>query len=87
MKFGCDSPELARKQVGKFFIVNMVMSGPTDYMEVRGNALMDRIEAGKDIVFIENLKTTPIDPLTGDVDIEIALLQRVMADYLAWKGS
>jgi len=75
-----------RKQVGRFVIAGGFISGPKKYMTERGNALVDRIHDGDDIVFNANMMFAPIDPLTGNLDVETVLLQRVAADYMAWKG-
>jgi hypothetical protein len=55
-----------------------VFSGPKDYMDEQGNALLDRIVAGQDTVFNLAKDQSP--------DIETAILVRLQTDYAGWLG-
>ncbi len=64
--------------IGKFSLDGNELNGPGTYMEERGFALIDRIEAGLDNVF--NL-TCHLSP-----SVEVAVLVRLQTDYAAWLG-
>jgi len=62
----------------KFTIANGVLTGPTDYMQETGHALVDRILDGKDSIF--NI-TSHLSP-----SVEIAICVRLQTDYAGWLG-
>jgi len=64
--------------IGKFSLDGNELNGPGSYMEERGFALIDRIEAGQDQTF--NL-TCHLSP-----SVEVAVLVRLQTDYAAWLG-
>lgn len=82
---GHDCPTLIPKTLGRFRILNEHISGPADYMEARGNALVDRICAARDTVFMAAMPYAPQNK-DGQLDLEMLMLHRVQADFLAWKG-
>jgi hypothetical protein len=61
------------------------VTGPKEYMINRGNDLIDRIDNGEDVAFRASLQLAPRDA-RGNIDVAYAVLQRLQADYLAWKG-
>lgn len=67
-----------KKQVGAFTIENDVLSGPKQYMEERGNAKLERMLAGEDVVFNTSLLHSP-DTATG-------VLVALQTDYAGWLG-
>jgi hypothetical protein len=69
---------MASLTVGKFTIEGNDLSGPAAYMEERGFALLDRIDAGQDTTF--NL-TAHLSPT-----VELAVLVRLQTDYAGWLG-
>ncbi len=69
---------MATITVGKFTIEGNELNGPGGYMEERGIALLDRIEAGQDQTFNLTAHHSP--------SVEMAVLVRMQADYTAWLG-
>ncbi len=69
---------MATLTVGPFTFEGSDLNGPARYMEERGFALLDRIDAGQDATF--NL-TAPLSP-----SVEMAVLVRLQTDYAAWLG-
>ncbi len=66
------------KTVGQFSMEEGILSGPRDYMEEQGNALVDRILAGEETVFNLTAGESP--------DLETAILVRLQTDYAGWLG-
>jgi hypothetical protein len=62
--------------VGKFTLEGSDLSGPAAYMEARGFALLDRIDAGQDATFNRTAHLSP--------SVEMAVLVRLQADYDDW---
>lgn len=69
---------MAVKVVGQFNYDEGNLSGPRDYMEAQGNALLDQILAGEDTIFNLTQDQSP--------DIETAILVRLQTDYAGWLG-
>jgi hypothetical protein len=69
---------MAAIPVGQFALEGDELNGPTRYMEERGFALLDRVDAGQDTSF--NL-TAHLSP-----SAELAVLVRLQTDYAAWLG-
>jgi hypothetical protein len=69
---------MATLNVGMFTLEGDHLTGPAGYMEARGFALLDRIDAGQDTTF--NL-TAHLSP-----SAELAVLVRLQTDYAAWLG-
>jgi len=65
-----------RKEVGRFTLENGMLSGPHAYMNDQGNAKLDGILDGKDVVF--NSVAHP--------DFETAILVALQNDYAGWAG-
>ncbi len=55
-----------------------ILTGPRAYMEEQGNALVDKILAGKDMIFNMTSGQSP--------DVETAILVRLQTDYAGWIG-
>lgn len=69
-----------RHEVGRFTIEpDGALTGPLDYMEAKGIALVDRILAGDDVVFNMTSQRSP--------DNETAILVRLQTDFANWKGT
>lgn len=66
------------KVVGHFTLEDGILCGPRDYMEEQGNALLDKILAGDDLIFNLTKDQSP--------DIETAILVRLQTDYAGWLG-
>jgi hypothetical protein len=66
------------KVVGHFILEDGLLCGPRDYMEARGNALLDKILADDDPIFNLTKDQSP--------DIETAILVRLQTDYAGWLG-
>ena len=66
------------KVVGHFTLEDVLLCGPLDYMEVQGNALLDKILVGDDPIFNMTQDQSP--------DIETAILVRLQTDYAGWLG-
>lgn len=64
--------------VGKFTLEGNDISGPASYMEERGFALLDRIDAGQDLTFNRTAHLSP--------SVEMAILVRLQTDFSAWLG-
>lgn len=56
-----------------------VVSGPAEYMKEQGNARLDRILAGQDVVFNMGCTRSP--------SVEMAVLVSLQTDYAGWKGT
>ena len=69
---------MAVKVVGRFTYEDGILCGPKDYMEERGNALLDEILAGEDTIFNMTRGQSP--------DVETAILVRLQTDYAGWLG-
>lgn len=67
------------KTVGRFSIEGETFSGPAEYMKQQGNAKLDKILAGKDVVFNMCCDKSP--------DIETAILVSMQTDYAGWIGA
>ncbi len=66
------------KSCGQFSIEEGVLTGPRKYMEEQGNALVDKIMAGEDMIFNMTSGQSP--------DVEVAVLVRLQTDYAGWIG-
>ena len=55
-----------------------VLTAPRTYMEEQGNALVDKILAGEDVIFNMTFGQSP--------DIETAILVRLQTDFAGWIG-
>ena len=64
--------------VGRFELNDGILSGPADYMNEQGNALVDSIVAGQDLIFNT---TTHLSP-----NVETAILVRLQTDFAGWLG-
>ena len=69
---------MALKTVGRFTLEDSVLSGPRDYIEAQGNALLDKILAGEETIFNMTAHQSP--------DVETAILVRLQTDYAGWLG-
>ena len=70
---------MAVKVVGQFTYEDGILCGPKEYVEEKGNSLLDRILAGEDTIFNMTNDQSP--------DIETAILVRLQTDYAGWLGS
>ena len=66
------------RSCGQFSMEDGVLSGPRKYMEEQGNALVDKILAGEDMIF--NMTSGQ------SADVETAILVRLQMDYAGWIG-
>jgi len=66
------------KTVGRFTYKGGAITGPAQYLEDRGIALLETIKAGQDPVFNKTWHKSP--------DIITALLVRLQNDYTGWHG-
>lgn len=66
------------KTVGVFTYQKGTISGPKEYMEQKGNALISKIEDGRDPVFNITADQSP--------DLITAILVRLQTDYAGWIG-
>ncbi len=66
------------KSCGQFSMEDGVLSGPRKYMEEQGNALVDKILAGEDMILNMTSGQSP--------DVETAILVRLQTDYAGWIG-
>lgn len=67
--------------VGEFTFEAGTVTGPAAYMQERGNAKLEEIQAGKSVVF--NLGAAHAKGAEGLVNLALVALQ---TDYAAWKG-
>lgn len=72
------------KMCGRFTLEGGILCGPRDYLEERGNALLDSILAGEDTSF--NMTADHQGDLGQSPDVEIAILVRLQTDYAGWAG-
>ena len=63
---------------GHFAIEDSILTGPRDYMQARGNVLLNNILAGEDTIFNMTVNQSP--------DIETAIVVRLQTDYAGWLG-
>lgn len=70
---------MKNKKVGQFEIRDGALYGPAEYMKDQGNAKLDRILAGRDVVFNVGVTRSP--------DIETAVLVSLQTNYAGWKGT
>ncbi len=66
------------KSCGQFSMEDGVLTAPRTYMEEQGNALVDKILAGRDMIFNMRSGQSP--------DVETAILVRLQTDYAGWIG-
>ena len=66
------------KAVGQFTHADGIFSGPLDYIEEQGNALLDKILAGAGEILTLTQGQSP--------DSETAILVRLQTDYAGWLG-
>ncbi len=66
------------KSCGEFSMEDGVLTAPRMYMEEQGNALVDKILAGEDMIFNMTSGQSP--------DVETAILVRLQTDYAGWIG-
>ena len=66
------------KSCGQFSMEDSVLTAPRTYMEEQGNALVDKILAGEDVIFNMTSGQSP--------DVETAILVRLQTDYAGWIG-
>ena len=64
--------------VGRFELNDGILSGPADYMNEQGNALVDAIFAGQDAIFNTTAHLSP--------NVETAILVRLQTDFAGWLG-
>jgi len=64
--------------VGQFSLKDSILSGPLEYMQDQGNALVDTILSGSDTVFNMTAAMSPT--------VEQAVLVRLQTDYAGWLG-
>jgi len=64
--------------VGRFTLEDGILSGPHAYMRDRGNAKLDDILDGKDVVFNSVAHLSP--------GLETAILVALQTDYAGWAG-
>ena len=64
--------------VGQFSLEGNEINGPGGYMEERGFDLIDKIEAGQDVIFNMTAHLSP--------SVEVAILVRLQTDYAGWLG-
>ncbi len=69
---------MAKYVVGRFELEDGILSGPAQYMKERGDALVDAICAGEDVIFNTTAHLSP--------DVETAVLVRLQTDYAGWLG-
>ena len=69
---------MAAKMVGQFTYEDGILCGPKQYVEEKGNALLDKILAGEDTIFNMTKAHSP--------DVETAILVRLQTDYAGWLG-
>ena len=67
-----------KKTVGRFTYENGSISGPRQYMEEQGSALLARIEAGQEATFNATCQLSP--------DIITAILVWLQTDFAGWLG-
>ncbi len=66
------------KTCGQFSMEGGVLTASRTYMEEQGNALVDKILAGDDMIFNMTSGQSP--------DVETAILVRLQTDYAGWIG-
>ena len=66
------------KTVGRFSLEGDQLTGPAQYLQEQGDALVRRITAGQDEVFNMTAHLSP--------DIETAILVRLQTDFAGWRG-
>jgi hypothetical protein len=54
------------------------LAGPAEYLDEQGMALLERVLAGKDILFNVTAAQSP--------DLETAILTRLQTDFAKWMG-
>lgn len=69
---------MAKYVVGRFELEDGILKAPARYMDERGDALVDAIFAGEDVIFNTTANLSP--------DAETALLVRLQTDYAGWLG-
>lgn len=69
------------KRSGRFSIQDNALYGPREYMQARGNDLIDKILLYQDVIFIASI---PLNCNEATADLDILLLERMQSDYLAW---
>lgn len=70
---------MAKITVGRFEYEDGAISGPAEYMNEKGNAKLDGILAGTDVVFNMSAGYSP--------NIETAVLVAMQTDFAGWHGS
>lgn len=70
---------MTTKTVGQFTYANGQLSGPAEYMREQGNARVDSILAGTDVLFNMGREFQP--------DSVTLLLVTLQTDYAGWKGT
>ncbi len=66
------------KRCGQFSMEDGILTAPRTCMEEQGNALVDKILAGEDMIFNMTSGQSP--------DAETAILVRLQTDYAGWIG-
>jgi hypothetical protein len=69
---------MTMNHVGEFTLNDGILSGPADYMREQGNALVDAMLDGKDLIFNTTSHLSPT--------IEMAILIRLQTDHAGWVG-
>ena len=73
-----DSQIPNEKTVGQFSCKDGCISGPKQYMVEQGCALIEKIEAGQDLIFNMTSHRSP--------DFITAILVRLQTDFAGWRG-
>ncbi len=70
---------MKNKKLGVFEIRDGALYGPVEYMREQGDAKLESILAGNDVVFNFGCLKSP--------DVETALLVAMQTNYAGWKGT
>lgn len=68
-----------RFEVGRFILEDGALSGPAEYMAEQGNARLESILSGNDVVFNMSAHYSP--------NTETAILVLLQTDYAGWIGA